>query len=120
MDVLKSFLERLANFDLWASATIIYAVGVKICGNNFWPVLFLTFLMIAFDTLTRWDCICKKFIMDHNPEETDIRLIPMSKVIVQFFKNETWCEAFTKMWEFVSNPGFDEKRLQQAMDKYYM
>ena len=74
MDVLKSFLDRLASFDLWAIATIIYAVGVKVCGNNFWPVLFLTFLMIAFDTLTRWDCICKKYIMDHNPEETDITL----------------------------------------------
>ena len=70
MDVLKSFLDRLASFDLWAVATILYAVGVKVCGNNFWPVLFLTFLMIAFDTLTRWDCICKKYIMDHNPEET--------------------------------------------------
>lgn len=94
MAVLKSFLDRLANFDLWAAATIIYGVGVAVCGPNFWPVLLLTFLMIAFDTLTRWDCICKKYIMDHNPEETDIRLIPMSKVIVQFFKNETWCEEY--------------------------
>lgn len=94
MSVFKSFLERLANFDLWAAATIIYAVGVKICGNNFWPVLFLTFLMVACDTITRWDCICKRYIMDHDPEESDIRLIKMSRVIVQFFKNETWCEEY--------------------------
>ncbi len=94
MAVLKSFLDRLTNVDLWGIATLIYAIGVKIAGANFWPVLFLTFLMIAFDTLTRWDCICKKYIMDHNPEETDIRLIPMSKVIVQFFRNETWCEEY--------------------------
>ena len=94
MDVLNKFLERLASFDLWAIATLIYAVGVKIAGANFWPVLLLTFLMIAFDTITRWDCICKQYIMDHNPEETDIRLIPMSKVIVQFFRNETWSEQY--------------------------
>lgn len=94
MSVLKSFLERLANFDLWAAATIIYGVGVTICGNNFWPVLFLTFLMVAFDTITKWDVICKRFIMDHDPEESDIRLIKMSRVIVQFFKNETWCEEY--------------------------
>lgn len=94
MAVLKSFLDRLANLDLWAAAAIIYAAGVTVCGPNFWPVLFLTFLMIGFDTLTRWDCICKKFIMDHDPEEQDIRLIKMSRVIVQFFKNETWSEEY--------------------------
>lgn len=94
MAVLKSFLERLANFDLWASATIIYGVGVTVCGPNFWPVLFLTFLLIGFDTLTRWDVIVKKFIMAHDPEEKDIRLIKLSRVIVQFFKNETWCEEY--------------------------
>ena len=94
MDVLKSFLERLANADLWAAATIIYAVGAKLCGPNFWPVLFLTFLMIGFDTLTRWDCICKRFIMDHDPEEKDIRMIRMSRVLVQFFRGETWSEEY--------------------------
>ena len=94
MAVLKSFVERLANLDLWAAAAIIYAAGVKVCGPNFWPVLFLTFLMIGFDTLTRWDCICKRYIMDHDPNEKDIRLIKMSRVIVQFFKNETWCEEY--------------------------
>lgn len=94
MDVLKSFLERLANFNLWSVATLIYGVGVTICGDNFWPVLFLVFVMVAFDTLTRWDCICKRFIMDHDPEEKDIKLIKMSRVIVQFFKNETWCEEY--------------------------
>lgn len=94
MEMLKSFLERLANLDLWAAATLIYGVGVTIGGDNFWPVLFLTFLMVAFDTLTRWDCICKRFIMDHDPEEKDIKLIKMSRVIVQFFKSETWCEEY--------------------------
>ena len=94
MSVLKSFLERLANLDLWAAATIIYAAGVTVCGPNFWPVLFLTFLMVAFDTLTRWDCICKRYIMDHDPEETDIKMIKLSRVIVQFFKNETWREDY--------------------------
>ena len=94
MDVLGNFLDRLANFDLWAVATILYAAGVTVCGSNFWPVLFLTFLMVAFDTLTRWDVICKRFIMNHDPKEEDIRLIKMSRVIVQFFKNETWCEEY--------------------------
>ncbi len=94
MKFFYSFLDRIANFDLWAIATVIYAFGVKICGNNFWPVLFLMFLMVAFDTITRWDCICKRFIMDHDPEEKDIRLIKMSRVIIQFFKNETWCEEY--------------------------
>ncbi len=112
MDVLTKFLERLASLDLWAVATVIYGVGVVICGPNFWPVLFLTFLMIAFDTLTRWDVICKKFIMDHNPEEQDIRLIPMSKVIVQFFKNETWCE------EYLSSRAFG--RIAEKMVIYTM
>ncbi len=112
MDVLTKFLERLASLDLWAVATVIYGVGVVICGPNFWPVLFLTFLMIAFDTLTRWDVICKKFIMAHNPEEQDIRLIPMSKVIVQFFKNETWCE------EYLSSRAFG--RIAEKMVIYTM
>lgn len=94
MDVLNRFLERLANFDLWAVATLLYAVGVKICGPNFWPVLFLTFLMIAFDTITRWDVIVKKYIMATDPEEKDIRMIKMSRVIVQFFRPETWCEEY--------------------------
>ena len=94
MDVLKTFLERLVNLDLWAAAVVVYSVGVTLCGNNFWAVLFLTFLLVAFDTLTRWDCICKKYIMDHDPEESDIRLIKMSRVIVQFFRNETWCEEY--------------------------
>ena len=94
MTVFKGFFDRLCNFDLWAVALIIYAVGVKIGGPNFWPVLFLTFLMVAFDTLTRWDCICKKYIMDHNPEEKNIRLIPLSKVIIQFFKSETWNDEY--------------------------
>lgn len=94
MEVLSKFLDRLANADLWAIATIIYAVGVKICGQNFWPVLFLTFLLIGFDTLTRWDVIVKKFIMAHDPEEKDIRLIKLSRVIVQFFRNETWNEEY--------------------------
>lgn len=94
MEVLKSFIDRLTSINLWATATLIYAVGVKICGPNFWPVLLLTFLMIGFDTLTRWDCICKRYIMDHDPNEKDIRLIKMSRVIVQFFKNETWCEEY--------------------------
>ena len=94
MGILKSFFERLANFDLWAAATILYAFGVTICGPNFWPVLFLTFLLVAMDTLTKWDVICKKFILDHDPEEKDIRLIKMSRVFVQFFKNETWCEEY--------------------------
>lgn len=94
MDVLTKFLERLASFDLWAVATVLYGVGVAVCGPNFWPVLFLTFLMVAFDTLTRWDVIVKKFIMDHNPEETDIRLIKISRVVVQFFRNETWTEEY--------------------------
>lgn len=94
MKVLYMFLDRLANFDLWAVSAIIYAVGVKVCGDNFWPVLFLTFLMVAFDTLTRWDVIVKKFILDHDPEESDIKLIKMSRVIIQFFKNETWNENY--------------------------
>ena len=37
MDVLKGFLVRIANVDLWAAATIIYGVGVAVCGPNFWP-----------------------------------------------------------------------------------
>ncbi len=94
MDVLNKFMERIANVDLWAIATLIYAVGAKICGPNFWPVLFLTFLMVGFDTMTRWNCICKRFILDHNPDETDIRLIKLSRVIVQFFKNETWADQY--------------------------
>lgn len=94
MDVLKSFLDRLASFDLWAVATVLYGLGVTICGPNFWPVLFLTFLMVAFDTLTRWDVICKRFIMDHDPEEDDIKMIKLSRVIVQFFKSETWSETY--------------------------
>ena len=94
MDVLKAFLARIANFDLWAAATVIYGIGVTVCGPNFWPVLFLTFLMVAFDTLTRWDCICKRYIMEHDPEEKDIRLIKLSRVFIQFFKNETWCEEY--------------------------
>jgi len=94
MDVLKSFLDRLASFDLWAVATVLYGLGVTICGPNFWPVLFLTFLMVAFDTVTRWDVICKRFIMDHDPEEDDIKMIKLSRVIVQFFKSETWSETY--------------------------
>ena len=94
MDVLNKFLERLASFDLWAIAALVYAAGVTVCGPNFWPVLFLTFLMIAFDTLTRWDCIVKKFILDNDPEENDIRLIKMTRVIVQFFRPETWNEKY--------------------------
>jgi len=112
MEVLKSFLDRLANFDLWAAATIIYGVGVTVCGPNFWPVLFLTFLMVCFDTLTRWDCVCKRYIMDHDPEEQDIRLIKMSRVIVQFFKNETWCE------EYLSSRAFG--RIAEKMTIYLL
>lgn len=94
MDVLNKFLERLASFDLWAIATLIYAVGVKVCGPNFWPILILTFLLIVFDTLTKWDVICKRYILEHDPEETDIKMIKMSRVIVQFFKNETWNDTY--------------------------
>lgn len=94
MEVLKSFLERLANFDLWAAAVVIYGAGVTLCGNNFWPVVFLTFMLVAFDTLTKWDVIVKKFIMDHDSEEQDIRLIKMSRVIVQFFRPETWNDTY--------------------------
>ena len=92
MDVLTKFLERLASFDLWAVATVLYGIGVAVCGPNFWPVLFLTFLMVAFDTITRWDVICKRYIMDHDPDEDDIKMIKLSRVIVQFFKNETWSD----------------------------
>ena len=94
MDVLNKFLERLACVDLWAAAAIIYAVGVKLCGPNFWPVLFLVFLLICCDTLTRWDVICKRYILDHDPEEKDIKMIKLSRVIVQFFRNETWNEKY--------------------------
>lgn len=94
MDMLTKFLERLTSFDLWAVATIIYAVGVKLCGPNFWPVLFLVFLLIVCDTLTRWDVICKRYIIDHDPEESDIKMIKLSRVIVQFFKSETWNEQY--------------------------
>lgn len=112
MEVLKSFFERMANFDLWAAAAIIYTVGVKICGPNFWPVLFLTFLMVAFDTLTRWDCICKRYIMDHDQEEDDIKMIKMSKVIVQFFKSETWSD------EYLNSKAFS--RIAEKMTIYAM
>ena len=94
MSVLKNFLDHLYNFDLWAIALIIYTIGTKLCGNNFWPVLFLVFLMVVFDTITRWDCICKKYIMEHDPDETDIKLIKLSRVFVQFFKAETWNEKY--------------------------
>jgi len=94
MEVLKSFLERVANFDLWAIAAIIYAAGTKIGGPSFWPVLFLTLLLIGCDTLTRWDCIVKRYILDHDPEEEDIRLIKLSRVFVQFFRNETWSDDY--------------------------
>ena len=112
MAVFKSFIDRVCNFDLWAVSVIIYTVGVKICGPNFWPVLFLTFLMVGFDTLTRWDVICKRYIMDHDPEEQDIRLIKMSRVIVQFFKNETWCE------EYLSSRAFG--RIAEKMTIYLL
>lgn len=94
MEVLNKFFERLACFDLWAVSAIIYAVGVQMCGPNFWPVLFLVFLLICCDTLTRWDVIVKKYIMAHDPAEDDIRLIKLSRVIVQFFRNETWSEDY--------------------------
>ena len=94
MDVLNKFLERLTNFELWAIAACIYALGNKLCGSNFWPVVFLVFLLIVCDTLTRWDVICKKYIIDHDPEENDIKMIKLSRVIVQFFKNETWNEQY--------------------------
>lgn len=94
MDFFCKFCERLANIDLWAIASIIYVVGSEVCGPNFWPVLFLILLLIAIDTLTRWDVICKQYIMAHDPNEKDIRLIKMRKVIVQFFKNETWSEEY--------------------------
>ena len=94
MDVLNRFLERLCNADLWAVAAIVYAIGAKLCGPNFWPVLFLTLMLICCDTLTKWDVICKRYIMDHNPEETDIKMIRLRRVVVQFFKNETWNENY--------------------------
>ena len=51
-------------------------------------------LLIFCDTLTRWDCIVKRYILDHDEKETDIRLIKLSRVIVQFFRNETWSENY--------------------------
>ncbi|MBR1494242.1 MAG: hypothetical protein IJ601_04255 [Acidaminococcaceae bacterium] len=94
MDVLTKFLERLQVFDLWAAAALIYAAGVKLCGPNYWPMVLLTLLLIFADTLTRWDCIVKKFILENDPEEKDIRLIKLSRVVVQFFRNETWSENY--------------------------
>ena len=94
MDVLTKFFERLCVFDLWAAAAIIYAAGVKLCGPNYWPMVLLVLLLIFCDTLTRWDCIVKRYILDHDEKETDIRLIKLSRVIVQFFRNETWSENY--------------------------
>ena len=90
MDVLTKFLERLAVFDLWAAAAIIYAAGVELCGPNYWPMVLLTLLLIFADTLTRWDCIVKRYILDHDENEKDIRLVKLSRVVAQFFRSETW------------------------------
>ena len=54
-----------------------------------------------------------------NMEELDLEN-DYKKIENEILKNETWCDAFTKMWDFVDKPGFDEKRLQQSMDKHYV
>lgn len=94
MDVLRAFFGKLASFDLWAAGAIIYAFGVKLCGPNYWPMVILVLLLIFADTLTRWDCIVKRFIVEHDEKEKDLRLIKLSRVIVQFFRSETWSENY--------------------------
>ena len=94
MDVLNRFLERLCCLDLWAAGAIIYAFGVNLCGPNYWPMVLLVLLLIFCDTLTRWDCIVKQYILDHDQNEDDVRLIKLSRVFVQFFRPETWSEGY--------------------------
>ena len=77
------------------------------------------FIPVPANSIKPAKAIIEEIKIDYEIEEQDIEKKYM-EIETEILKNKTWAEAFTKMWEFVTNPGFDEKRLQQAMDKYYM
>lgn len=84
---------RVINFDILAAGAAISLAGTTLFGEQFWAMVFLAYGLIAFDTLTRWLYICKKFIVDSRRVDEIIN-VKWQSAVWQFFKAETWNDNY--------------------------
>ena len=76
---------RVINFDILAAGAAISLAGTTLFGEQFWAMVFLAYGLIAFDTLTQWVYICKKFIVDSRRVDEIIN-VKWQSAVLQFFK----------------------------------
>lgn len=89
---MQEFLVRFwgkLSVETVAIGTTLAATGTLWFGEKFWAMVILAYALIAFDTLTRWVYICKKFIVDAG-RANNIRAVKLQSALWQFLKGETW------------------------------
>lgn len=62
--MLERAWKLVSDIPIAATAVTIGALGTKLCGDNFWAVLFLSYSAIFFDTATKWIAISKRYYVD--------------------------------------------------------
>lgn len=90
--LLLEFLHRawklVSDIQITAIAVTIGAIGVKLCGDSIWAVLFLSYAAVFFDTATKWIAITKRYYVDTTGcQITEVRGMSVMRGI---FFGEAW------------------------------
>lgn len=79
----------ISDIQFVAVVVTIGAIGTNLCGDTFWAVLFLSYLAVFVDTLTKWIAITKRYYRDH-----ELRLTTWLLIVNIVFHGPAWCKGY--------------------------